>query len=117
MNFIESLNNTIKHWMKDNKDEWLFVKFRETEIDILDSSSAFSLIDKTIPVLLNENNRDIWNELFETIFALVRKSNTTEVPKSISDNWDTLKKLSHQDSSYAQGKFEELATYYRIDLQ
>ena len=117
MGYIELLKNTIKNWMSnDNNDEWLFEKFREAEIDTIDSSVAFSLIDETIPFLLDKNNRDIWNELFETIFALVRKSNTTEVPKSIQENWENIKKLSHQDSDYARSKFEELATYYRITL-
>lgn len=117
MSFIESLNYTINNWMKNgNEDEWLFEKFRETEIDNLEPYEAFDFINEVIPILLNEANSDIWTELFETIISLAHKSNTTEIPNIILENWEIIKSKSELLGTYDLDKLYELANYYRIEL-
>ena len=115
MSYLDSLKTTINIWVNDKiEDEWLFEKFRESEIKKINSSDAFNFINDTIPILLDEKNRQIWTELFEIIICLARKSNTTEIPSKILENWESLKIISNTHSVYAQVKLKELASYYRL---
>lgn len=115
MRFIDTLKLTIKNWMNDkNNDEWLFYKFIETEIASLDTSDAFSNINKIIPFLLDKENADVCLELFDVLISLVRKSDTTEIPEGLQRNWGNIKRLSQENGDYAKYQLAELAKYYRI---
>jgi hypothetical protein len=96
------------------RNEWAFSEFNEKFIQCLESFEAFDIINDIVAVLLDKNNMDYWNEVFEVLIILARKSGTTEVPEKLKLNWSGIKDKVKTLDSYNYRKYQELAEYYRI---
>jgi hypothetical protein len=100
---------------KYQNDEWYFENFIKTSINILKSDEAFDCINLVIPILVDNQYDRYWTEIFGILFSLVRKSDTTEIPTQLLENWGIVMKKSSFDK-YNKMQFDELAKYYKIIL-
>lgn len=115
MEYREALLQAIREWSTyPISDEWLFAKFRENAIEVMSASEAFNAINETVEILLDEPDEANSIEILETILALARKSDTTEVPNSLLINKEKIRSKIEKFSDYTQDKLQELFRYYRI---
>jgi hypothetical protein len=97
-----------------SRNEWAFSEFNEKYIQCLEPSKAFDIINDITVILLDKKNIDNWNEIFEVLIILARKSGTTEVPEKLKLNWSGIRDKAKTLDSYNYKKYQELAEYYRI---
>ncbi len=115
MNYIKKLIQTIEEWNKDPiEDEWLFETFREKFISTMSPVEAFQAVDDTVDILINLSDESTAIEVLQTIIRLARQSDTTEVPKRLSEMKETIINQFKDMEDYARDKLNELFRYYRM---
>jgi hypothetical protein len=116
MKFQEALLLAINGWNENPiADEWLFADFREKFVATMSSVEAFGSIDETVDLLLQQSDESTAIEVLQTIIALARKSETTEIPKNLlSKKAEIIDKFSTFDE-YAKNKLQEMFKYYRVN--
>lgn len=84
---------------KSEKDEWLLSRFIEKYVHTMSASSAFDCINRLADVLVDIEYRKYTGVLLEVLSALVRKSDTTEIPVNLLTNIPligmSVKKIPH----------------------
>lgn len=115
MSYLDALSQTIDAWNRETiQDEWVFEKLRIAYVRSMTSEQAFESIGPTIDVLLRQPDESTAVEILQTIISLARRSDTTEAPSGFLANRDELTLKMSQYGEYAQSKFQELLTHYRI---
>ena len=114
MKFIDDLHNAIADWQSGINDEWYLSNFIEKSVDNLNSIEAFQAINDIVPILLDNQNKALWSDLFEVLFALVKQSNTTEMPSLLKREWKNIQIISEANGNYALNRMTALKKYYRI---
>ena len=113
--YLDELEKILHTWMgEENPDEWLFDTFRNTFVKVLEPSQAFAYIDRTVDLLLAQENKSASVEMLEIIICLARTSRTTEVPISLIMKKKDLDDCFSSSSEYAKNKLKELYRYYKI---
>lgn len=112
----EFLNCLIDFEKKLAQDEWYFVKFRDRLRAKLDSSSAFSELNKFIDFIISSTYSDenIVIEMLEIALSLMNISNTTEIPKSLQSNKAKLEEKTQNYGNYCKSKVDDIFNWYRI---
>ena len=114
MNVASRVIDAITQWGKTEvKDEWFFSNFRDSLLSSVDSEGAFLGIDEIVSILLAENDSDILIEIIEILITLARKSETTEMPPILDENWGTIIRKVTSLGDYAISRIDELAKYDR----
>lgn len=114
MNFFDALLETINKWQQAPiTDEWLFDDFIEKFVNTMPSEEAFECINKTIDILLIQDESTI-TEVLQTIIGLARQSNTTEIPTGLLLNKKKLEDMIFDCDEYTKNKLLELFRYYRF---
>jgi hypothetical protein len=115
MTFYDQLKQAIDEWNKEPiNDEWLFEKFREKSINQMSPIEAFEKINETIDVLLLQSDESTAIEVLQTLIALARHSDTTEIPLKLHTNSSALTNQFSIYGDYAKNKLQELFQHYRI---
>ena len=115
MSYRDELLRAIASWNADPiDDEWIFASFRRDRVETMSPSEAFDSVAETLEILLNEPNESTAIEILETVIALARQSDTTEVPAALSDNRSALQAKILAFQEYAGYKLRELFAYYRM---
>ena len=108
--YVEIKNN---YEEKIKNDEWYFSKFRESVLSNTDEKNCFFNIETVIGIILNEKDIFLVDELIVLLSDLIRKSQTTEIPKVLSDNLDALDDKFKSDD-FQKKMWEEIKDYYYI---
>jgi hypothetical protein len=117
MTFHDELVLTIAQWNKDPiEDEWLFERFRDRAINHMLPAEAFEAIGNTVLVLLEQADESTATEIMQTLIALARHSNTTEVHKSVLKHASDMVRQFAQYGEYARGKLDEFLRFYRSPI-
>jgi hypothetical protein len=107
--------HTIGEWSKDPiEDELLFVKFREQIVNRMSTVEAFEAIGETVDVLLRQTDESNSIELMQTLIALARQSDTTEIPSKLLSKKMAIESQFSKFGGYAKNKIQELFYYYRL---
>ncbi|MES2976533.1 MAG: hypothetical protein V4757_23170 [Pseudomonadota bacterium] len=115
MSYSEKLQRTIIEWKQEPiGDEWLFDRFRRDCIISMTPEEAFDAIDETVEVLVGETDSSTIVELTQCLITLARQSQTTQTPRSISENRNVMKLLVLEKDNYVTEKMQELLRYYRL---
>lgn len=115
MTFNDQLLHTIGEWSKNPiEDELLFVNFREQIVNRMSTVEAFEAIGETVDVLLCQTDESNSIELVETLIALARQSDTTEIPPRLLSQKRTIESKFSKFGDYAKNKIKELFNYYRL---
>lgn len=115
MTFNERLLHTIDGWNKDPiEDEWLFEKFREQFVSRMSTVEAFEAIGETVDVLLRQSDESTATEVLQTLIALARQSDTTEIPSKLLAQKPAIASQFLVFGDYAKNKLQELFHYYRL---
>ena len=115
MTFSDQLLHTIGEWSKDPiEDEWLFVKFREQIVNRMSTVEAFEAIGETVDVLLRQTEESNSIELMQTLIALARQSDTTEIPSKLLSKKMAIESQFSKFCGYAKNQMQELFYYYRL---
>ncbi|WP_027156856.1 hypothetical protein [Methylobacter luteus] len=110
--FVSELND----WDgKLSDDEWYFCKLRERLVNSLNQEEAFNQIPSIVEVILKNSDEFVCMEGFELLLSIVRKSETTEAPPKLKEQWEILKAHMNQFGDYEKRKFDELSHWYRIN--
>lgn len=115
MTFNDQLLHTIGEWSKNPiEDELLFVNFREQIVNRMSTVEAFEAIGETVDVLLCQADESNSIELVETLIALARRSDTTEIPPRLLSQKKVIESHFSKFGSYAKNKIKELFNHYRL---
>lgn len=115
MTFHDALLQAIKGWSADPiADEWLFEKFREQFVNTMSAGEAFEAISETVDELLHQSDESTAIEVVQTIIALARQSDTTEVPSQLLAQRTAITNQFSAFGDYAKNKLQELFHYYRM---
>jgi hypothetical protein len=95
---------------EENRDEWFFAGLEEKIVSGLDVSEAFRAIDEVAPVILAQRDPYLVERAGLLMMALARKSNTTEMPSSLSQSWEQIEERLEPHPSV----LEDLSRWYRI---
>lgn len=115
MAFNDQLLHAIGDWSKDPiEDEWLFEKFRERFVNSMSTAEAFEAIGETVDVLLHQYDESNAIEVVQTLIALARQSDTTEIPARLLAQKMAISNQFQKFGVYAKNKLQELFDYYRI---
>jgi hypothetical protein len=115
--YHEVLSAVINKWKELTiEDEWIFAGFRDKIVNSMAPEEAFRSIDGTFDILLNEDNESVAIEILETIIALIRKSNTAEIPNGVIEKLRFTSNRFTGFGSYLNEKLREVFRLYRIDL-
>ena len=115
MTYHDALLQAIEGWNENPiADEWLFEKFREQFVSTMSTVEAFKSIDETLGVLLRQSDESTATEVLQTIIALARQSNTTEIPPMLLEHKSEITHLFATFGDYAKNKLQELFLYYRF---
>jgi rhamnose utilization protein RhaD (predicted bifunctional aldolase and dehydrogenase) len=115
MNFNDQLLNAISDWSKDPiEDEWLFENFRERFVNRMSTVEAFEAIGATVDVLLGQSDESNAIEVAQTLIALARRSNTTEIPARLLEQKMAIVSHFSKFGDYAKNKQQEIFDYYRL---
>jgi len=96
------------------EDEWFFKKFREQFIDTMSTVEAFEAIGETVEVLLRQSDESTSIEVLQTLIALARQSDTTEIPPKLLAQKSAIARQFSTCSDYAKNKLQELFDHYRL---
>lgn len=99
---------------KSQKDEWLLSRFIEKYIDTMSASSAFDCINRLADVLVDIEYRKYTDVLLEVLSALVRKSDTTEMPVNLLTNIPLIGISVEKNTAYCKTVFSEILSFYRM---
>jgi len=94
-------------------DEWYFVRLHGRLTESLSSEEAFNAIDEAVNVTLAQDDESLWTEAMYLILSLARRSDTTEMPRHLSDRWAELMTSAARFGTYQATKAEELRSWYR----
>ena len=114
MKINEFLQNLQLNWQeKLQKDEWFFAKARDKIDTAFTAEDAFSAIMEVVFFIQSETNTYLCTELTNILYLLIRKSDTTEIPKDFVTNLQVLKRRLAKDM-YSLNILKEIESYYRI---
>ena len=114
MKINEFLQNLQLNWQeKLQKDEWLFAKERDKINNSFTAEESFNAIMEVVFFIQSETNAYLCTELVDILYLLIRKSDTTEIPKDFVTNLQVLKKRLAKDM-YSLNILKEIESYYRI---
>jgi len=113
--YDEALLRTVDAWNEKPLDEWLFAEFREKFVDTMSSTKAFESIGETISLLLQQENESTAIEILNTIIALARQSDTTEIPLELLTQKFAMVNQFSTFGNYAQNRLRELFKHYRLN--
>ena len=115
MTFNDQLLHTIGEWSKNPiEDEWLFEKFREQFVNPMSTVDAFEAIGETVEVLLSQTDESNAIEVVQTLIALARQSDTTEIPSKLLSKKMAIESQFSKFCGYAKNQMQELFHYYRL---
>ena len=115
MTFNDQLLHTIGEWSKNPiEDEWLFAKFRDQIVNRMSTVDAFEAIGETVDVLLCQTDESNSIELMQTLIALARQSDTTEIPSKLLSQKIVIESQFSNFGGYAKNTIQELFRYYRL---
>jgi hypothetical protein len=115
MTYYDALMQAIDGWNANPiMDEWLFEKFRDECVGALSGVEAFGVIGETVELLLQQGDESTATEVLQTIIALARQSNTTEIPATLLTEKPAIIAQFAPFGEYAKNKLQELFQYYRI---
>ena len=85
MKINEFLQNLQLNWQeKLQKDEWFFAKERDKINNSFTAEESFNAIMEVVFFIQSETNAYLCTELVDILYLLIRKSDTTEIPKGSS---------------------------------
>jgi hypothetical protein len=114
MKINEFLQNLQLNWQeKLQKDEWFFAKERDKINNSFTAEESFNAIMEVVFFIQSETNAYLCTELVDILYLLIRKSDTTEIPKGFAANLQVLKEKSAKDM-YSLHILKEIESYYRI---
>jgi len=114
MKINEFLRNLQLNWQEElQKDEWFFAKERDKMDNSFTAGEAFNAIMKVVFFIQSETNAYLCTELIDILYLLIRKSDTTEIPKGFVTNLQVLKGKLAKDM-YSLNILKEIESYYRI---
>jgi len=115
MTFISQMEQIVAKWAKRQvDDEWLFQSFRKDIIGKMSTEEAYGYIDDVVGVLLQQHDEVVVNEVLETLLALARQSDTTQMPNKLESAVTQIKSMCDKYSEYTINKCSELFTHYRL---
>ena len=115
MTYLEALQNAINCWNSDPiTDEWCFEKFRKEHSDKMSPHEAFQAVDDTVPFLINELDESTACEILQTILILSLKTETTELPKKLDREMESIETKFSEFGEYSRSKLSELKKHYRL---
>ena len=116
--FIEDLKHLLANLNDEySKNEWVVAEFIEKYVNNIVSYEAYKNIDLIVNILLEEDNRYAWTEIFDVMFSLIKKSNTTEVSPTLKNSLSIIGFISKNISIYDYNQFLELTSFYRIGCE
>ena len=114
MKINEFLQNLQLNWQKGlQKDEWFFAKERDKIDNSFTAEEAFNAIMEVVFFMQSESNTYLCTELIDVLYLLIRKSDTTEIPKDFVPSLKVLKEKFAKDM-YSINILKEIGSYYRI---
>jgi hypothetical protein len=114
MKINEVLKDLQLNWQTElQKDEWFFAKARDKIDTAFTAEDAFSAIMEVVFFIQSETNPYLCTECIELLYSLIRKSDTTEIPKGFFQNLYILKKKLAKDM-YSLNILQEIEAHYRI---
>lgn len=114
MKINELLQNLQLNWQEElQKDEWFFAKERDKINNSFTAEEAFNAIMEVVFFIRSETNTYLCTELANVLYLLIRKSDTTEIPKNFVPSLQVLKKKFANDM-YSLNILKEIESYYRI---
>jgi len=100
---------------QDESFEWLLADFRKESLKNLDAPGAFEAIPEAIELLLEENDDFLCWNLLLLLEELASRSDTTEIPATLAQNWDRLElKLASLNKPSFTLSMNGLKTWYRV---
>ncbi len=114
MKINEVLKDLQLNWQTElQKDEWFFAKARDKIDTAFTAEDAFSAIMEVVFFIQSETNPYLCTECIELLYSLIRKSDTTEIPKGFLQNLHVLKEKLAKDM-YSLNILQEIEAHYRI---
>jgi len=114
MKINEVLKDLQLNWQTElQKDEWFFAKARDKIDTAFTAEDAFSAIMEVVFFIQSETNPYLCTECIELLYSLIRKSDTTEIPKGFLQNLHVLKEKLAKDT-YSLNILQEIEAHYRI---
>ena len=114
MKINEVLKDLQLNWQTElQKDEWFFAKARDKIDTAFTAEDAFSAIMEVVFFIQYETNPYLCTECIELLYSLIRKSDTTEIPKGFLQNLYILKEKLAKDM-YSLNILQEIEAHYRI---
>ena len=114
MKINEVLKDLQLNWQTElQKDEWFFAKARDKIDTAFTAEDAFSAIMEVVFFIQSETNPYLCTECVELLYSLIRKSDTTEIPKGFLQNLHVLKEKLAKDT-YSLNILQEIEAHYRI---
>ena len=114
MKINEVLKDLQLNWQTElQKDEWFFAKARDKIDTAFTAEDAFSAIMEVVFFIQSETNPYLCTECIELLYSLIRKSDTTEIPKGCLQNLHVLKEKLAKDT-YSLNILQEIEAHYRI---
>lgn len=115
MTFHAQFLLAIDGWEKDPiEDQWLFEKFRDQIVNLMPAAEAFEAIGEAIDVLLLQSDELTAIEVAQTLNALARQSDTTEIPSKLLAQKPAIVSRFSIFGDYAKSKLQELFQHYRL---
>ena len=114
MKIDEFLQSVQSNWQVAlQKDEWFFAKERDKIDNSFTAEEAFNAIMEVVFFIQAETDTYLCTELTNVLYSLIRKSDTTEIPKDFVPSLQVLKKKFAKDM-YSLNILNEIESYYRI---
>ena len=114
MKINEVLKDLQLNWQTElQKDEWFFAKARDKIDTAFTAEDAFSAIMEVVFFIQSETTPYLCTECVELLYSLIRKSDTTEIPKGFLQNLHVLKEKLAKDT-YSLNILQEIEAHYRI---
>ena len=89
-------------------------KFREQFVNPMSTVDAFEAIGETVEVLLSQTDESNAIEVVQTLIALARQSDTTEIPSKLLSKKMAIESQFSKFCGYAKNQMQELFYYYRL---
>lgn len=115
MLFQTELDRIIHRWNEGNvDDEWEFQQLRDSSIAAMSNEEAWSQMPVTIEKLTQQCDESTAVEVLETVLALSRRSDTTEIPSSLLTHRLLLEQQFAAFGPYANQRLLEMFKHYRL---
>lgn len=117
MTFQDRLNEIIATWETGKvEDEWAFQKLRDDFVGAMRNDVAHAEVCETVRKLSVSSCESTATEIIETLLALAKQSDTTEVPAALLSCKTQLQDQFLNYGPYARRKLDDWFRYYRIDV-